>query len=161
MTLDDLQDLLARAMATAMQQVQYNTPAAPTAGAGAAAIVGRLGPCELGRDKLKRFKRFMDWIGEAESKMRLLGITDSQQKASFVQSSGGIELSTFWEKEARIRWVASTDPQLPAHTYQEIIAESKSALLKYVSRDRAIIDLLHPQGDKRVHVRYYSCCRTG
>ena len=89
LTPDDLQDLLARAMATAMQQVQNNTPAAPTAGAGAAAIVGRLGPCELGRDKLKRYKRFMDWVGEAESKMRLLGITTGQQKASFVQSSAG------------------------------------------------------------------------
>ena len=105
----------------------------------------------MGRDKLKRYKRFMDWVGEAESKMRLLGITNSQEKASFVQSSGGTELSTFWEKEARIRWVASTDPVLAAHTYEEIIAESKSALLKYVSRDRAIIDLLHmPQGDKSV-----------
>ena len=83
LTPEDLQDLLARAMATAMQQVQ---PAAPTAGAGAAAIVGRLGPCELGRDKLRRYKRFKDWVGEAESKMRLLGITTSQQKASFVQS---------------------------------------------------------------------------
>ena len=133
------------------QLIQALRPAGPTAGAGAAAIVGRLGPCELGRDKLKRYKRFTDWVGEAESKMRLLGIADSQQKASFVQSSGGVELNTFWEKEARIRWVASTDPQLPAHTYQEIIDESKSALLKYVSRDRAIIDLLHmPQGDKSV-----------
>ena len=91
------------------QLIHSLRPAAPTAGAGAAAMVGRLGPCELGRDKLKRYKRFMDWVGEAESKMRLLGITTSQQKASFVQSSGGIELSTLWEKEARIRWVASTD----------------------------------------------------
>ena len=70
----------------------------------------------MGRDKLKRYKKFIDWVGEAESKMRLLGITNSQQKASFVQSSGGTELSTFWEKEARIRWVASTDPVLAAHT---------------------------------------------
>ena len=93
------------------QLIQALRPAAPTAGAGAAAIVGRLGPCELGRDKLKRYKRFLDWVGEAESKMRLLGITNSQQKASFVQSSGGTELSTFWEKEARIRWVASAYPR--------------------------------------------------
>ena len=70
---------------------------AGAAGVGAAAMVGRLGPCELGRDKLKRYKKFLDWVGEAESKMRLLGITTSQQIASFVQSSGGIELSTFWE----------------------------------------------------------------
>ena len=40
---------------------------------------------------------------------------------------------------------------LAANTYEEIIAESKGALLKYVSRDRAIIDLLHmPQADKSV-----------
>ena len=30
------------------------------AGVGAAAMVGRLGPCELGRDKLKRYKKFTD-----------------------------------------------------------------------------------------------------
>ena len=57
-------------------------PAAPTAGAGAAFIVGRLGPCELDRDKLKRYKGFIDWVGDAVSKMRLLGITTSEQKAS-------------------------------------------------------------------------------
>ena len=66
------------------QLIQALKPAAPTVSAGAAAVVGRLGPCELGRDKLKRYKRFMDWVGEAESKMRLLGITTSDQKASFV-----------------------------------------------------------------------------
>ena len=42
------------------QLIQALRPAAPTAGAGAAAVVGRLGPCELGRDKLKRYKRFID-----------------------------------------------------------------------------------------------------
>ena len=63
------------------QLIKALIPAAPTAGAGAAAIVGSLGPCELGRDKLKRYKRFIDWVGEAESKMRLQGITTSKQKA--------------------------------------------------------------------------------
>ena len=63
-------------MAVQMTAEQFNElmqtlrPAAPTAGAGVAALVGRLGPCELGRDKLKRYKRFTDWVGEAESKMR-------------------------------------------------------------------------------------------
>ena len=126
-------------------------PAAPMAGAGAAAIVGSLSPCELGRDKMKRCKRFLDWVADAESKMRLLGIIDSQQKVSFVQSSAGVELTTFWEKEARIRWVATQDPVQAAHSYEEVIGQSKATFLKYVSRDRAIIDLLHmPQGDKSV-----------
>jgi hypothetical protein len=124
---------------------------AGAAGLGAAAMVGRLGPCELGRDKLKRYKKFLDWVGEAESKMRLLGLTTDQEKNSFVQSSAGPELTQFWEKEVRIRWVATVDPAQAAHTYGDLIKDSKATLLKYVSRDRAIIDLLHiPQGDKTV-----------
>ena len=47
--------------------------------------------------------------------------------------------------------MAIVDPAQAAHTYGELIKDSKATLLKYVSRDRAIIDLLHiPQGDKTV-----------
>ena len=93
-------------MAIQLSQEQLNQliavlrPAAPRARAGAAGMVGRLGPCELGRDKLKRYKRFLDWLGEAESKMKLLGITDNEQKVNLLQSSRGTELSIFWDKEA-------------------------------------------------------------
>ena len=38
-------------------------------------IVGRFYPCDLGRDKLKRYKIFKDWIANVEAKMKLLGIT--------------------------------------------------------------------------------------
>ena len=55
--------------------------AGPTAGAGAATIVGRLGPCMLGRDKLRRYKKFLNWVGEAESKIRLLGLTTEHRFA--------------------------------------------------------------------------------
>ena len=135
------------------QLIQALRPAAasPMVEAGAAAIVGRLSPCELGRDKMKRYKKFLDWVADAESKMRLLNITDSQQKVSFVQSSAGVELTTFGDKEARVRWVATQNPAQAAHSYEEVITLSKTTFLKYVSRDRAIIDLLHmPQGDKSV-----------
>ena len=111
-------------------------------------MVGRLGPCELGRDKLKRYKKFLDWVGEAESKMRLLGLTTNQEKNSFVQSSAGPELTQIWEKEVRIRRVAIVDPAQATHTYGELIKDSKATLLKYVSRDRAILHI--PKGDKTV-----------
>ena len=88
---------------------------------GAAAMVVRLGSCELGRDKLKRFKKFTDWVGEAESKIRLLGLTTDTQKNSFVQSSAGPELTQYWEKEARIRWEATLNPAQAAHMYEELI----------------------------------------
>ena len=60
-------------------------------------------------------------MGEAESKMRLLGLTTDTEKNSFVQSSAGPELTQFWEKEARIRWVATINPVQAAHTYEDLI----------------------------------------
>ena len=51
MTPDDLQALLARAMATAMQQNQLNMPQGGGQERVGAAAVGSLQPCQLGRDK--------------------------------------------------------------------------------------------------------------
>ena len=81
--------------------------------------------------------------------MTLLGLTSSQQKISFLRSCAGQELTEFWEKQAKIRWEAAGDEA--AHTYEQVITATTSTLLSYVSRDRAIIDLLHmPQGDDSV-----------
>ena len=117
--------------------------------AGAAAIVGRLNPCDLGRDKLKRYKIFKDWIGNAEAKMKLLGITDSDGKTDFITSCAGAELTSFWEKEIRIRKEKVGEEE--KHTYDQIVEETKKGILRYVNRDRALIDLLHiPQGSRQV-----------
>ena len=43
-------------------------------------MVGPMVPCALGKDKLKRPKRWTDWHKDAENKMRFMGITDSVQK---------------------------------------------------------------------------------
>ena len=152
MTPEQLNQLIAGLTDAVRGQIQGGQgagDAAAIAAGAAASVVGRLGPCELGRDKLKRYKKFIDWISEAESKMRLLQVTTNAQKISFIQSCAGPDLTTFWDKEARVRWEAVGEDA--AHTYPEIVQESKETLLKYVSRDRAIIDLLHiPQGDKTV-----------
>ena len=53
----------------------------PVGAAGiAASMVGRLGPCKLGIDKLKIHKKFLDWVEEAVSKMRLLVLTPASEK---------------------------------------------------------------------------------
>ena len=84
--------------------------------------------------------------------MKVLQLTTNDQKSSLIQSCAGPDLTNFWEKEARIRWTSvAGDNPVPAHTYEEIIKASKDTILKYISRDRAIIDLLHiPQGDKNI-----------
>ena len=88
-------------MAVAMTADQFETLIATLWGGGsggaagtvgAAAVVGPMGPCALGKDKLKRPKKWTDWYKDAENKMRFLGITDSAQKMNLreavqVQSS--------------------------------------------------------------------------
>jgi hypothetical protein len=123
--------------------------------AGAASVVGQLGPCALGRNKLKRYKKFLDWMRDAESKISFLGITGGPQKISFLRSCAGPELTQFWDKEARIRFQAVEADQdrgivaEAAHSYEQIVDESKKTLLKIINRDRAIIDMMRmTQGDK-------------
>ena len=121
-------------------------------GGGAAAVVGPMGPCVLGKDKLKRPKRWSDWKKDAENKMRFLGIEESGQKMNFLRSCAGAELTEFWEKEVRVYFEASMEGEVavPAHTYEQVVENTKQTLPKLVIKDRAIIDLLRlEQGNKR------------
>ena len=110
----------------------------------AAAVVGPMGPCILGKDKLKRPKRWADWHRDAENKMRFSGITDSAQKLNFLRSCAGAELTELWEKEVRVVYEATGEgaAAVAAHTYEQVVENTKTTLLKLVSKDRAIIDLL-------------------
>ena len=143
MTDDQLQTLIA-----ALQQTPPQMDGGPKMAAGAAAVVGQMPPCHLGKNKIKRFKKWKDWISDAENKMAFLEMDTDKQKINFIRSCGGPELIEFWEKEAHIRFkdvladLNRGTPAQPAHSYAEIMIETKKTMLKLVSRDRAIIDLL-------------------
>ena len=124
----------------------------------AAAVVGSMPPCNLGKDKIKRFKKWSDWLKDAENKMRFLHMEDGDKKLNFLRSIAGPELTEFWDKEARIRFVAEevAGEQVPAHTYGQVVAETKKTLLKLVSRDRAIIDLLRLEQGSRSFMEFLS-----
>ena len=70
--------------------------------AGAAVMEGPLEPCALGKDKLKRPKRWTNRHREAENKMRLMGITDNLQRMNYLRRCAGAELTEIWEKEERM-----------------------------------------------------------
>ena len=73
--------------------------------------------CHLGKDKIRRYKRWGDWIQDAENKMKVLQITMDQAKIGFFQSCAGAELTEFWTKEARIRFEAVVaDLRTPTHS---------------------------------------------
>ena len=142
MTNEQLMQLLALAREGSAQQ---------GAAAGAAAVVGPMPPCRLGKDKLRRFKNWSDWIKQAENKMKFILMRTDEQKMTFLRSCAGPELTEFWDKEARIKFEENevNGVMQPAHTYKEVLEETRKTLLKLVSRDRAIIDLLRmEQGSK-------------
>ena len=107
-------------------------------------MVGPMGPCVLGKDKLKRPKRWTDWHKDAENKMRFSGITNSVQKMNFLRSCAGVELTELWEKEVRVVFEGTREGEVevPAHTYEQAVESTKLTLLKLVSKDRATIDIL-------------------
>ena len=70
-------------------------------------MVGPMGPCILGRDKLKRPKKWADWLREAENKMRFGGITEGGRKWDFLRSCAGAELTELWDKEVRVVYEAT------------------------------------------------------
>ena len=143
MTNDQLQQLIAAL-----------TGAAEGRAAEAAAGIGQLGPCQLGKDRIKKFE---DWIRDAEAKIKVLKLNTEEEKKDFIKSCAGHELLEFWLKEARIRFETvlrddTAQPPLPeqaAHTYKEILKETRKQLMKIVSQERAVIDLFRiEQRDK-------------
>ena len=137
--------------------------------AGAAAVVGPMPPCQLGKDKIRRYKKWSDWIRDAENKMKFLQMTTDDQKSSFVRSCAGPELTKFWAKEARIRFepIEEGGERQEAHTYKEMMQETAKTMLKLVSRDRAIIDMLRMEQGSRSFMDFLSevedqehLCRT-
>ena len=134
-------------MTVEMNDAQFERLIAPLrggGGGGAATVVGPMGPCGLGKDKLKRPKRWSDWRKDAENKMRFLRIEENSQRLNFVTSCAGAELTEFWEKEVRVRFEATEEEgvAMAAHTYERVVEDTKQSLLKLVSKDRAIVDLL-------------------
>ena len=101
-------------------------------------------PCSLGKDKIKRYKKWKDWIGDAENKMKFIGTMSDIQKISFLRSCQGADLTELWEKEVRIRFKPGEEvngQREEAHTYGQLLYKTKKVLLKVVSIDKAIIDL--------------------
>ena len=74
-----------------MTEAQFERLIVPLQGAGsggaarAAAVVGPMRPCVLGKDKFKRPKKWSDWKKDAENKMRFLGIDKSSPKMKFLR----------------------------------------------------------------------------
>ena len=83
--------------------------------------------------------------------MRFIGITNSIQSMNFLRTCAGAELTELREKEVRVVFEATREGEVevPAHTYEQVVESTKLTLLKLVSKDRAIIDLLRMEQGRR------------
>ena len=148
LTADQFQQLLA-----ALPGMMGGGGGAAQQALGAASAVGPMGQCNLGVDKVKRLKRFSDWMKGAEAKIDFMGLTTDKQKISLLRSWAGPELLLYWEREACIRFQAvdrvpaagdvAEIPAQAAHIYKELITLTRKEILKHVNRYRSIIDLIH------------------
>ena len=91
LTDEQFQELIARvveagATAGARAAAVNQPPAAQNGGANAAALVGQIPQCNLGKNKLKRFKKWKDWLSDAENKMSFLSITDVQNRSASLEA---------------------------------------------------------------------------
>ena len=70
---------------------------------------------------------------------------------NFLRSCAGAELTEFWEKEVQVLFEVTREEEvdMPAHTYEQVVENTKQTLLKLVSKDRAIIDLLRMEQGSR------------
>ena len=108
------------------QQLQDLIAALTAGGAGGATgtistatLVGPMGACTLGNDKLKRPNKWRDWLREAENKMRFAGITADNRKWAFLRGCVGAELTELWDKEVRVKYEATGEAanRVEADTY--------------------------------------------
>ena len=67
-------------------QDMRNEAVAPAQHVGTAAVVGQMPPCNIGKNKLKRYRVWSEWIRDAENKMTFLNISDNAAKISFIRS---------------------------------------------------------------------------
>ena len=72
--LDAMNNSAVNAVTQAVQNMEQRT-AAPAQNVSSAAVVGQMPPCNLGKNKLRRYRIWTEWIRDAENKMAFLNIT--------------------------------------------------------------------------------------
>ena len=155
---DHLQTLMNTLMTAHGQQTQQLLVAAraeaPDEALGGAAV-GRLQPCILGCGNMKRFKKGNNWVKDAKIKMEYLGITWNNRKLAYIRSQAGTAQLLGEEAKDKMgecggRRGSRIDAAM-AHTFQELIDQTRTTLLEIVNRDRVVIDRIKIKlGDKSV-----------
>ena len=161
-------------MAVQMTEEQFNqllqriqAPQAPQQQRSAAAL-GHMKPLDMGADKMRRLKKFNEWLEEAENRMRYIGATADEERISLLRSWGGQDLVNFMKLHAKVLFepippkpdTTPPTPEIPKDTYAQTITKIRAELQRLVNRTLAMHELLTSKQGNRPWLEFYAEIET-
>ena len=112
MTEQQFEQLLARIQAPQQQPQQQQR---------SAAALGHMKQLDMGTDKMRRLRKFNEWLEEAENRMRYIGVNTDNERISLLRSWGGQDLVNFMKIHAKVLFEAipatADDEETPPDTF--------------------------------------------
>ena len=125
-----------------------------------AAALGPMKPLDMGPDKMRKLKKFSEWLEEAENRMTYIGANRDEEKISLLRSWGGPELVNFMKLHAKV--VLETipargdEPEIPKDTYEQLVTKIKTELQRLVNRTLAMHELFTTKQGNRPWLEFYA-----
>ena len=165
MTNDQFQQLLTtlqapQAAAANAAQIQQIAEALRPQQHKSAAALGPMRALDMGPDKMRKLKKFSEWLEEAENRMTYIGVNMDEEKISLLRAWGGPGLVNFMKLHAK--GVLETIPaagevaEITKDTYAEIVAKIKNELQRLVNRTLAMHELLTTKQGNRPWLEFYA-----
>ena len=109
-----------------------------------AAALGHMRQLDMGPDKMRRLKKFNEWLEEAENRMTYIGINTDEERISLLRSWGGQDLVNFMKLHAKVLFEPIPVPgeaDTPKDTYAQIVTKIRTELQRLVNRTLAMHEL--------------------
>ena len=153
MTNEQLQQLIAAIQPQQPQRQQKS-----------AAVLGHIKTLDLGCEKMRKLKKFNEWLEEAENRMVYIGANTDEEKVTLLRSWGGTDFVNFMKLNAKVLFEPTRavlepegeEQEVPKDTYDEIIVKIRKELHGYVNRTLAMHQLLTTKQGTRPWMDFYA-----
>ena len=130
-----------------------------------AAALGHMKQLDMGPDKMRRLKKFNEWLEEAENRMTYIRINTDEERVSLLRSWGGQDLVTFMKLHAKVLFEPTPsaeegEPDTPKDTYAQIITKIRAELQRLVNRTLAMHELFTTKQGNRPWLDFYADVET-
>ena len=125
-----------------------------------AAALGPMRSLDMGPDKMRKLKKFSEWLEEAENRMSYIGVNMDEEKISLLRAWGGPGLVNFMKLHAKVVFekipAIGQVAEIPKDTYAQIVTKIKNELQGLVNRTLAMHELLTTKQGNRPWLEFYA-----